>query len=172
MFHVDIAEEKLKGIHNAVVANIESLPFPGTMFRSVICVGSVINYCDASAVISEFTRVLQPNGTLILEFESSFGFEYKGAEVYGKSADVVTVKFQGQDHHQWLFSISYIKALLKANNFSVLDIYPYQICSSLALHVCHNETETVKFASLDNFARRIPFLANHANNYIIYCKKL
>lgn len=172
MFHVDIAEEKLKGIQNAVIASIESLPFSNGMFNSIICVGSVINYCDANAVIAEFARVLQPKGILILEFENSAGFEYKGTEIYGKSADVVTVKFQGKDHNQWLFSVSYIMALLKANNFSILDVYPYQICSSLVLHICGNEARSVKYAKWDGLARRIPWLANHANNFILYCQKL
>lgn len=172
MIHVDIAEEKLKSIPNAVVSTVENMPFTSSIFNRVICVGSVINYCDASATITEFSRVLKTNGILILEFENSGGFEYKGTPIYNKSAGVVTVKFQGKNHKQWLYSLPYIKALLKANSFSIENIFAYQICSSLALHLCGNESKAVKYARFDCMARKIPQIAAHANNYIICCKKL
>ena len=110
MVHVDIAEKKLKGVKNAVVSNIESMPFPDSQFDSIICVGSVINYCDASAVIAEFSRVSKPGALLVLEFENSGGYEYRKKVCYKESATVVTVQFQGSDHTQWLYSMPYIKA--------------------------------------------------------------
>lgn len=172
MIHVDIAEEKLKGISNAVVSSIQTMPFPAGMYHKIICVGSVINYCDASAVITEFSRVLKNNGYLILEFENSGGFEYKGTPIYNKSAQVVTVKFQGKDHRQWLYSLPYIKSLLDANSFCIEDVHAYHICSSLALHFKKNETHAVKYARLDRIAHKLPWLTAHANNYILTCRKL
>ncbi|MDE6063654.1 MAG: class I SAM-dependent methyltransferase, partial [Lachnospiraceae bacterium] len=76
MYHVDIADEKIKNIDNAVIASIEKMPFNDLFFDNILCVGSVLNYCDALTAISELARVLKPNGNLILEFESSWGFEY------------------------------------------------------------------------------------------------
>lgn len=172
MIHVDIAEEKLKSIPNAVISSVEAMPFTSSMFHKVICVGSVINYCDASATITEFSRVLKTNGTLILEFENSSGYEYKGTPIYGKSAGVVTVKFQGKDHKQWLYSLQYMRALLKANGFSVENTFGYQICSSLALHLCGDESKAVKYARFDCIVRKFPQIVAHANNFILCCRKL
>lgn len=172
MLHVDIASQKLSGIENAIVSSIEKLPLNDAMFDKVICVGSVINYCDASASISELARVLKQNGMLILEFENSAGYEYAGSSVYGKAADVVTVTFQGQEHPQWLYSLPYIKSLLTANNLVIDEVFPYQIISSLVLRLTKDETKAVRYAKFDCIARTIPFLTAHANNYIICCHKL
>lgn len=172
MIHIDVAEEKLKGIPNSVVASVESMPFPDARFDSIVCVGSVINYCDAGAVISEFSRVSKFGATLVLEFENSSGFEYRKKACYKESAAVVTVQFQGSPHTQWLYSLPYIKSLLKAHHFSIQNVFPYHICSSLALSFNGLEKKSVKFAQFDALARKIPLLASHANNYILRCSKL
>lgn len=172
MTHVDIADEKLKGIPNAVVASIEATPFPDETFDGIICVGSVINYCDAGKVIHEFHRVLKAGGKLYLEFESSWGYEYRGKLPYGASAQVVTVQFQGSDHAQWLYSLPYITALLKASSFKVTDVYAYHIFSALALNVLKDESKAVKYAKFDKVGRKLPWVAKHANNFILTCVKL
>ena len=171
MVHVDVAEEKLKGIENAVISSVESMPFPDSRFDSIICVGSVINYCDAGAVISEFSRVSKSGATLVLEFENSGGYEYRKKACYKESAAVVTVQFQGSAHTQWLYSVPYIKSLLKVHHFSIQDVYPYHICSSLALSLNGLEEKSTRFAQFDTLVRKIPLFAAHANNYIIRCKK-
>lgn len=172
MIHVDIAEKKLKGIPNAIVSSIESMPFHTSEFDHIVCVGSVINYCDASAAISEFSRVIKQGGKLILEFENSGGYEYCGTSTYRNSANLVTVKFQGEDHNQWLYSLPYIKSLLLANSFAVDDIFAYHICSSLALYLSGDETKAVKYAQFDAVARMLPMMVVHANNFILNCRKL
>lgn len=172
MVHVDIAETKLEGVSNSVVSSIEAMPFQSSIFDKIVCVGSVINYCDASAVISEFSRVIKHGGNLILEFENSGGYEYKGTTVYNKSAGIVTVKFQGSDHRQWLYSLPYIKNLLVANSFSISDVYAYHIFSSKALQLCRDESRAVRYARFDKIARKLPWMASHANNFIINCRKL
>lgn len=171
MIHVDIAEKKLEGIEKAVVSSIDSMPFPDSRFDSIVCVGSVINYCDACAVIAEFSRVSKPGAILILEFENSGGYEYRKKECYNESAAVVTVQFQGSAHTQWLYSVPYIKFLLKAHYFSIQDVYPYHICSSLALSLNGQEDKSTRFAQFDTLIRKIPLFAAHANNCIIRCKK-
>lgn len=172
MVHVDIAEEKLKGIENAVISNVEEMPFSSAVFDGIICVGSVINYCDACAAIAEFSRVLKSKGHLILEFESSAGYEYKGTSIYEKSADIVTVQFQGQDHNQWLYSLPYMRSLLSASSFKIMHVFPFQILSSLALHLNGDEKRSVKYARYDVVARKLPLVAAHANNIILNCQKL
>jgi len=91
MYHVDIVENKIANLKNAVVSSIEKLPFSDAMFDYAICVGSVINYCDAVTSIAEMSRVIKKHGKLILEFENSFSFEYFGRKEYGKSAEIVSL---------------------------------------------------------------------------------
>ena len=171
MTHVDIADEKLKGIPNAVVASIEATPFPDETFDRIICVGSVINYCDAGKVIHESQRVLKTDGELYLEFESSWGYEYRGKPPYGASAQVVTVQFQGSNHVQWLYSLPYITSLIEAISFKVTDVYAYHIFSALALNLLKDESKAVKYAKYDKVGRKLPWAAKHANNFILTCVK-
>lgn len=71
---------------------------------NILCVGSVLNYCDAIAAISEFNRVLKYNGHLILEYESSWGFEYIGKKCYKSDACIITTEYIEKEHTQWLYS--------------------------------------------------------------------
>jgi SAM-dependent methyltransferase len=68
---VDIADRQVLNVPRAAVATVEALPFTDSSFGVVVCVGSVLNYCDAASVIRQIARVLATRGTLILEFESS-----------------------------------------------------------------------------------------------------
>lgn len=172
MIHIDIAEDTLRGVPNSVVGNIEHLPFEDELFDGIICVGSVINYCDALAVISEFSRVSKPGANVIIEFENSAGYEYRKTSAYKQPATTVTVKFQGKDHTQWLYSISYIKALLLEYGFEIKRLFPFQIMSSLILSITKDETASVRYARFDNLVRKLGPVAMHANNMIVYCKKL
>ncbi len=74
--HVDIADKKISHLELFTVSSIENLPFNDDCFDGIICVGSVINYCDAMQTISEFSRVLKRNDILIIEFENSYGYEF------------------------------------------------------------------------------------------------
>ena len=60
------------------------MPFESDKFDYIICVGSVINYIDDFASLSEFYRVLKKNGILIFEYENSKGYEYLGKEDLNK----------------------------------------------------------------------------------------
>ena len=73
-YHVDISEKSIQNKRKHVVSTIESIPLDGQLFDICLCVGSVINYCDAMKAINEFYRLLKPGGTLILEFENSNSF--------------------------------------------------------------------------------------------------
>lgn len=99
MVHVDVAEKKLEGIPNAVVSSVESMPFPDARFDSIVCVGSVINYCDAGAVIAEFSRLSKPGAVLVLEFENSGGFEYRKKACYKNPQLLLLSSFKDQLIH-------------------------------------------------------------------------
>jgi SAM-dependent methyltransferase len=172
MYHVDIAENKIINFKNAVVASIEKLPFPDEMFDYIICVGSVINYCDAIAAIAEMSRVLKKHGILILEFENSFGFEYLGKTEYGKPAEIVTTRYIEQSHHQWVYSINYIKNILKIYSLRIRNLSAFHILSGLHYNKYGDENVATNFSKFDYVIQYIPLLRKHAANIILSCQKL
>ena len=171
MYHVDIAENKLKNIENAICANIEDIPFENQSFDSIICVGSVINYCDAMSVIKEFSRLLRKSGYLILEFESSGGFEYLDSPCFGQDAYMIETWYIEESHAQWLYSPNYIYNIL-SNEFKVIDKKTFHILDGVAYHFM-SETKAVSLAKkTDSFIGKIPLLNKHGNNIILFAKKL
>jgi SAM-dependent methyltransferase len=172
MHHIDIAKNKIEHLSNSTVASIENLPFANESFDGALCVGSVLNYCDAMVAISELERVTKHAGIIIFEFESSWGFEYKGKPEYKKLAEIVTVKYMKQLHTQWLYSYEYIKKIMKAYNLKLIDIYRFHILSALHYNKHNNENMATPFAEYDYIFRHIPYFKKHANNIIILCKKL
>lgn len=170
--NVDIAEDKIKNSPLHTVASIENLPFDDNTFNGIICVGSVINYCDAIAAISELTRVLYPSGRIILEFESSSSYEYKGFPEYGADAEVVETIYQGQPHKLWVFSPIYIKSILKQCKLHILDEEYFHIISALAIHFGKTEQEAARYANIDKIAKLITPIKRHGCNVILECEKL
>ena len=169
---VDIAEEKIKDRPLHTVASIEALPFENDTFTGIICVGSVINYCDAVAAISELSRVLRPSGRIILEFESSSSYEYKGLPEYGADAEVVETTYQGHPHKLWVFSPMYIKSILKHCKLRVLDEEYFHIISALAIHFGKKEQEAARYVNIDKIAKLIVPIKRHGCNVILECEKL
>jgi ubiquinone/menaquinone biosynthesis C-methylase UbiE len=172
MYHVDIAKNKIAHLKNSVVASIEKLPFNDMVFDYIICVGSVINYCDAMAAIAEMSRVLKKHGMLILEFENSFSFEYYGKTEYGKSAEIVTTKYMDRSHQLWVYSFDYIKRILTEFSFGIRNFSAFHILSSLRLKKIDNENIAAGLAKFDCILRHMPYFRKHAGNIILLCEKL
>lgn len=172
MYHVDIAENKLKNIDNAICANIENMPFENQSFDFVLCVGSVINYCDAMSVIKEFSRILQKGGYLILEFESSLGFEYLNSHYFGQDAYIIETSYIESNHTQWLYSPNYIYNILSNNSFKVIDKKIFHILDGLVYHFMSEEKAVSLAQKTDTIIAKIPFLRKHGNNIILFAKKL
>ena len=171
MCHLDIAENKIENAKNYVVGSIERMPFDNNSFDVVICVGSVLNYCDAVKAINEMARVLKNNGVLILEFENSYSFEFKNTTAYKAAATVVTTEYFNAPHKMWVYSLDYIREILCDNNLVPNNIYPYHILSSFAYFYSRNENKAAKYAPLDKILRHIPIVRKHSGNVIISCKK-
>lgn len=170
MYHVDIADEKLKNVDNAVIASIEKLPFENSFFDNILCVGSVLNYCDAVAAISELSRVLKLNGNLILEYESSWGFEYLHKNCYKKDACIITTEYIEKEHSQWLYSPKYIINILKTYDFDIIEKYPFHISDGLTSKFV-NDQSAIKLVRIDKLLHKLPFFKEHGNNLIVHCKK-
>lgn len=172
MQHVDIAENKINHCKDYTVASIEALPFTEQIFNDAICVGSVINYCDAVAAIRELSRVLKSKGTLILEFESSWGFEHRRKIGYKQSATIVELPYFGKSQKQWLYSVEYIKNILTAANFKIISELRFHYLSGLSFSKYQDENKATGWTKYDPICRQIPVLRKHSNNIILTCHKL
>lgn len=172
MYHVDIADEKIKNIENAVCASIDNMPFDDGFFDSIICVGSVINYCDALSSLREFCRVLRFGGDLILEYESSFGFEYIHSQNYKQDACIIETQYIESEHKQWLYSPKYINNILINEGFEIIDQTVFHILDGLLYRLVTEEKAVFLAQKTDKFTEYIPYLNKHSNNVIIYCRKL
>lgn len=171
MIHLDISEEKVKDIEDAVIGNLESSNLLQTNnFDSIICVGSVINYCNSYKVIENFQKWLKEDGDLILEFENSSSFEYLFTDYYDKPMSIVSTNYIDSNHVIYIFSFDYIISLLKLNNFEIIEIAGFHILSSLALRFFNSENFASKFTFLDKFLNKIHYFKKHSANIIIRCK--
>ena len=156
--HVDIAEEKISNYKNKLVASIEDLPLEANQFDNIVCVGSVINYCDPISAIAELCRVLKPGGRIVLEFESSWGYEYIGQNSYKQVAVLENIEFHGEMHAQWLFSPKYIKGILHTFNLKIEKEYRFHIMSGLSLRFYNEVSAVNKARRLDWFVKKIPYI--------------
>lgn len=171
MYHVDIAENKIRNYKYHFVSSIEQMPFEDSSFDVVICVGSVINYCDAMIALKEIARVLKKNGILILEFENSYSFEFKGTQAFKANASIVTTQYFNRPHKMWVYSLKYIVNILCNNNITIKTVYPFHILSSFAYYYNNNENEAAKYTIFDMFCRYIPILRKYSGNVILLGRK-
>lgn len=171
IINIDISKRHNKHLKHFVQGNIESIPFETNFFDAAICVGSVINYCDAICAINELSRVIKPGGKLILEFESSYSYEYINTAAYMQSAALITTSYFNKPHRMWVYSPKYIFGLLKCANLYIRKCRPYHIISGMVIHTAKDENKAAKYACLDGLFRHIPAIRWHSGNIIVYCIK-
>ena len=116
MHHVDIAAEKINQLPLYTVASLEKLPFATNTFDGILCVGSVINYCDAVAAIVEMARVLKHGGSLLLEYENSFAYEYRSKLCYKADAQIIKSVYQGKERKRLLNYILCIRFFIEVHS--------------------------------------------------------
>jgi|APLak6261682215_1056145.scaffolds.fasta_scaffold02099_3 hypothetical protein len=175
ILHIDIAENKISHLSNSLVADIQRLPLGSPHFskpfKLIICVGSVINYCDPILVFSELDKIIDEKGYLILEFENSFTLELLGKSTFNNKAALVDSFYNGKTEKIWFFSESYIKELAELNGFKIESVKRGHILSPLIYRLCKNENFAAKFGALDKFCSYIPFLKKFSSNTIFLFSK-
>lgn len=171
MHHLDITDKFISGFQEYSVGSVESMSFESSFFNISICVGSVINYCDASLCIAELARVLKPGGFLILEFESSWSMDFFKTDAYKKSAAVIKTKYFNEEHIIWVYSFSYISKLLESYGLKIIHTKRFHIMSNLFYKILKDEKRAAKFTTLDPFFQFVPFLAKRSHNIILLCQK-
>ncbi len=172
MHHVDVAGNKIAHLDLYTVSTVERMPFLDGEFSDSICVGSVINYCDAALAIRELSRVTERGGSLILEFESSWGYEHFLKSAYKRDAGVATLNYQGEHQRMWLYSPGYIKSVLAACGFTIKHKHRFHYMSGLHYRVYADENRAAIWTRFDCIARKMPILRNHSCNVIFACVRI
>lgn len=166
MFHIDLAETKIFGVPRAVLGNIQSEPFKSSTFGLVICVGSVINYCDPIRVFEEFRRLMRSDGYLILEFESSRTFELLGKKGFNQSVVLTDTFYNGTEERLWYFSEKFVQQLAHEFELQICARNTCHVLSPLIYRISRSESLASRFSRFDNFLRRIPGVSLLASNVI------
>jgi len=169
--NLDISERRIQSSTFPVVGSVEAVPFKDHCVDIVLCIGSVINYADAALTISEFERVLRPNGMLILEFESSKSAELITQEAFGRSAAVAETFYCGRAEAVWVYSPKYIFNLLRAAGFTARKHVAVHVLSPWILLLLRNLNAATLIARLDRVGRQFACLNRFASNHLVFYQK-
>ncbi|SRR3990167_5746406 len=170
-FHLDVAENTLKGVENAVVGSIQNMPFQSNSVDCIVCVGSVVNYVDLTMAIIEFQRVLKPQGVLILEFEKSDSFEYIYTKHFKKNISLVETFYNNGAERIWVYSYRHFIKEIKQANFKIKYENHFHIASSLMLRLSKNSNFSSKLSCLDVFLSRTPIIKYFSCNSLFVLSK-
>jgi len=170
--NLDISEARVSRQQTPLIASVEAVPLSDETVDTVICVGSVINYCDAASAISEFARILRPNGHFLLEFESSRSAELRTQAAFGRSAAVADTFYGKEPEAIWVYSPEFIKHLLEAAHLCIQRQVAIHILSPWALLLCRSTSTAATLARFDPWARRVPSLTRWASNHLYVCRKV
>lgn len=169
--HIDIAYRTLKENVLSIVANIELLPIRHNKSDLVVCVGSVLNYCDPMKVIEEFSKTLKTEGYIILEFENSRTLELIGKRNYNAAATIIETFYKGEKETIWYFSEDYIVNILKLYGFSIELVLRYHIISPLIYRLTGLPNFSSYFAYLDPLFTYVPIMRTLSSNVLLLAKK-
>lgn len=169
IIHMDIIEEYIKLFKNYLVGSIEKIPLQDCSVDCVICVGSVINYVDIQKAMAEFSRVLKPNGILILEYERSNSAEFLFTKKYAKTVFMQTYQYNNQRHYLWMYGEKFVLQLAEYYRFSCNKKYRFHNISSLFFRFGLSEKKAAKYSKLDSWSQ--PFSYFFAHNEILIFEK-
>jgi len=171
ILHVDVAPTKFHSAQRYLIADINNLAVDDGCFDACLCVGSVINYCDAALVIQNIKNALTPGGKLLLEFESSLSLELIFSGGFAKSAALVETFYNGKNVRMWAYSECYIRGLLATAGLKVISRGSIHHISPAVYFFTRNSNFSAKFQGLDRFASKCPGLKSFSSNVTFLCQK-
>lgn len=169
--HLDLAEQRLKDTQRAIIASVESIPLPAQSVGTIICVGSVINYCDPAAAIVEFGRIACSGAWMAVEFESSRSGELLCRRGFGSAAVVVRTFYGDSEEVVWVYRPPYIESLLSAAGFRVVERVPIHIVSPWLLLFTRLPAVASRAGELDRRFSSTSFLTRWASNHLWLCRR-
>lgn len=129
---VDIFTTPISTHKYPVCASVERLPFAGSTFSIIVCVGEVLAYCDPAKAIREFARVIANSGRLICDFRSSRSLRYLRSKTFGRAADLIHDEYNGTPEPTWVYDPQYIRAILHLAGFRIRSEFGIHTWSNLA----------------------------------------
>lgn len=169
MIHLDIIESYIKNFKYHIVASIDQTTLDDESVDIVICVGSVINYADYQKSLEEFSRILKPDGILILEFERSNSGEFLFNKKHNSIIFPQTYYYNGQKHTLWMYNEKNIIKILKLYGLKTTNKYRFHTMSTLLYRFGMQEKKAAKFLKADKLLA--PFSYYLAHNCILISKK-
>ena len=169
IIHMDIIEEYINLFENYLVSSVEKILLQDCSVDCVICVGSVINYVDIQKAMSEFSRILKPNGILILEYERSNSAEFLFTKNYAKTVFMQTYQYNNQTHYLWMYDEKFVLQLAEFYKFCCKKKYRFHSISSLLFRLGLSEKKAAKYSKFDNWSQ--PFSYFFAHNEILIFEK-
>jgi SAM-dependent methyltransferase len=154
---------------DAVVCDLEMLPFADKSFDLVFCIGAVINYVSALEAISELSRVTRNGGRLYLHFESSSSFEQLGRSSWNASAYFHNTINASRTDNIWIYSPDFIYQSLRAARFTIVKTETFHILSALLLRLGISQNRAALAGLIDGSA--LP-LKKFADDVIVLAEKI
>jgi len=167
-YHVDICWKNIAHLAHALQASIEEMPYADASFDGCICMGSVINYCDAEKALFELARVIRPGGFLIFDFDQSGCVDYIFTGAFRKDAAIINSDNSGFADRTWVYSPRHIRSILRAAGFAVQKREYFHILSSFI----KEDDKAAAFAKYDAVLKHIPLVRGCSCNVILTCRKL
>lgn len=149
IIHLDIIEKYISQFDDYIVGSVEKIALSDASLDGIICVGSVINYADVQKTLAEFSRLLKPNGFLILEFERSNSAEFLWTSQYNKYIFQKEYNYNYQKHLLWMYSEKHICQLLKQYQIDILSIKRLHVLSSFFYRIGISEKKAALFSKYD-----------------------
>lgn len=171
VWNMDIAENLIRGLSHPIICSIEDIPLENQFFDKIICVGSVLNYCNAQSAISELSRVLKFDGILVLEFERSASAQFLFSSEYNQPIHPQWYEYNNQKHLLWLYSEKYIKSLLKIYDFNLLDIKRFHTFSAVFSRHEYLTKDAILSRAIACDKLGMPISSLIAHNAIFLCQK-
>lgn len=161
IIHLDIIEAYIKSHKHYIVGSVEHINMPSQSVDGIICVGSVLNYADVQQAISEFSRILKPNGFFIVEFERSNSAEFIASKNHGKMIFSKNYCYNNQSHLLWLYSEKHIKSILQTYHLIILKRKHIHTLSSLANRLGVPESKAAPLSRFDRAFEIISYPLAH-----------
>ncbi len=169
LIQMDIVEDYIKKYPNSIVGSIENIPLGNESVDSIICVGSVINYCDAIRSISEIARVLKKSGKAVIEFERSNSSEFLFTNKHNSITFLKDYNYNNQKHFLWMYNEKFIIEILNQNGLKILSKHRFHTLSSLLYRMGVNEKKASKYSKYDSYLKLFSYPLSH--NVLIEIKK-
>lgn len=153
MYHLDILREKIDYFPHWKEGSADDIPFGDHIFDVVICVGSVLDYCNGPVALCEMCRVLKPGGRLILEFENSYSLEYLLERPFGKGIAFAESEYFGEKHFYWVYSLPFVAGILKEQGVVISGLRFIHIAGALVYRLTGNGNIAGWFGRFDEILK-------------------